>query len=219
MLFMKNRCIFKDLQLWDEFVSNLLYPAILGSLIYDIVKEFNDFHLKQTDFDPNKCIKFIFLFITAVFYIVDYFYMHYAFKVFKSDKVKKSNIETEKVTRTRCMIGLDILDTLSFAAIIIFINYLRYDFIIFPIMLIFLVEELYYIKNPETEKCCIISIVSWVSIIILLSFFYYRISVNCHTLSNCYNLNLLVIYGLIVVIYATKAISFYKEENLKNEEM
>jgi len=208
------------------------------------VKGFDNFDL-NSNFDHDKCIQFIFILITVVFYVIDYFYMHFAFKVFESevkksnakiikvtrtrclisfvfkifnaDEVKKSIVETKKTTRTRCMIWLDILDTLSFAAIIIFINHCWYVFIIFPIILIFLVEKLYYIKNPETEKSCIICILSWISIIILLSFFLYYCTLgNC---SNCCNLCLLVIYGLIVFIYATNANSFYKEEksNLKNE--
>jgi hypothetical protein len=237
----ENKGIFSDLILWDNFVSNLLYPAILGSLIYDIVKKIGDFDL-NLNFDPDKCIQVIFLLITVVFYVIDYFYMHFAFKlfefdevkksdvkiikvtrtqclisfvfkIFKSEEVKKNIVETKKVTRTRCMIWLDVLDTLSFAAIIILISNHKYVFILVPILLIFLVEK-FYIKNSVNKKCCIISIVIWVSILILLSFFFY----NC-TCCNCCNSYLLVIYGLIVFIYATKANSVYKEEksNLKNE--
>jgi len=130
----KNKCIFFDLPLLDDFVSNLLYPAILGSLIY----EFTAFKLCQYE-------KYIFMFITAIFYIVDYFYMHYAFTYYKN----KNNEEI----RSCHMIRLDILDTLSFALIILFINKSWFNLIIFPILAIFFVEE-YYIEDSEPVKCC-----------------------------------------------------------------
>jgi len=113
---MDKKGIFFDLQLWDDFVSNLLYPAILGSLIY----EFTSFQLN---------IKYIFLLFTAIFYIVDYFYMHYAFEYFKNEYKRK--------LRSCKMIWLDILDTLSFALIILFINKSFFNLIIFPILAIF----------------------------------------------------------------------------------
>jgi len=47
-----------ELQLFDDFVSNLLYPAILGSLIYDLTK-----------FELTK--EYLFYFYTALFYSTD----------------------------------------------------------------------------------------------------------------------------------------------------
>lgn len=98
----RNCNIFCDITLWDNFVGNLLYPAILGSLIY----EFTNF--KSGEFDKN-----IFVFITTVFYIIDYFYMHYVYKQYV-DKYKK--------TRTIKMIFLDFLVAFIFSLIIFLIN-------------------------------------------------------------------------------------------------
>ena len=216
----KNKGIFYDLPLWDDFVSNLLYPAILGSLIYDLIKEIVNFNFDPTDFNQDNCIKFIFLLITSVFYVIDYFYMHYAFKVFKSDKVKKSIVKTEKVTSTRCMIWLDVLDTLSFAAIIIFVNQLRYDLIIFPIMLIYLIEA-NYLKDSEYKEICIKKqIVDFIFILIRVLIIYFIF----------YILNLdryfnwlgdwsfaMIGYLILVFVYTILANEFYKDYPIKKE--
>jgi len=240
-----NRCIFKDLPLLDDFVSNLLYPAILGSLIYDIVKEFDDFNF-NLNFDPDKCIHFIFLLITAFFYIVDYLYMHYAFKLFKSDENKESIVEIKKTTRTRhmiffafkvyksdevkisiienkettrtgCMIWLDILDTLSFAAIIILINKSCYDFIIFPTMLIFLVEANYLKDSGYKEMCLKKRIIYFIFILIgalILYFIFYILNLDCYSNWVGY---LMIEYLLLVFAYTILAYEFYKDNSIKNE--
>ena len=213
----KNKGIFYDLPLWDDFVSNLLYPAILGSLIYDLIKEIVNFNFDPTDFNQDNCIKFIFLLITSVFYVIDYFYMHYAFKVFKSDKVKKSIVKTEKVTRTRCMIWLDVLDTLSFAAIIILINKSCYDFIIFPTMLIFLVEANYLKDSGYKEMCLKKRIIYFIFILIgalILYFIFYILNLDCYSNWVGY---LMIEYLLLVFAYTILAYEFYKDNSIKNE--
>jgi len=62
--------------LFDDFVSNLLYPAILGSLIYDLAK-----------FELTK--EYLFYLYTALFYSIDYMYMHYILNKIKSESRKK----------------------------------------------------------------------------------------------------------------------------------
>jgi len=57
----ENHIFFLDKNIANEFVRKLLYPAILGSLIYDF-----------TNFKWNN--DFILLSITLVFYLIDYFY-------------------------------------------------------------------------------------------------------------------------------------------------
>ena len=62
--------------LFDGYVSDLLYPAILGSLIYDLAK-----------FELTK--EYLFYFYTAVFYSIDYMYMHYILNKIKSERRNK----------------------------------------------------------------------------------------------------------------------------------
>ena len=62
--------------LFDGYVSDLLYPAILGSLIYDLAK-----------FELTK--EYLFYFYTAVFYSIDYIYMHYILNKIKSQSRNK----------------------------------------------------------------------------------------------------------------------------------
>jgi len=193
----KNKGIFFDLSLWDDFVSNLLYPAILGSLIYDFLIESNC---------PNSsgCVKRIFLGFTILFYFVDYFYMHCAFKVFKHRKCRENHNNKIKVTRTQCMIWLDFIDTISFAEIIFLINKSRYDLIIYPIFIVFIVEKLYF-KDQITNV-----IENWFRII-LLSFYFYFYWLICMNLYICCRY-FACGYVILIILYATKANSFYKEE-------
>jgi len=88
-----------ELQLFDDFVSNLLYPAILGSLIYDLTK-----------FELTK--EYLFYFYTALFYSIDYMYMHYILNKIKSESRKKKLY----------MIILDFIVAIIFMAIIFSIH-------------------------------------------------------------------------------------------------
>jgi hypothetical protein len=197
----------KDLPLGDDFVSNLLYPAILGSLIYDLIKE-------VICFNPSSCVKYIFLLFTIFFYIVDYFYMHFAFKVFKYYESRKKHCKKRKVSRTGYMIWLDILDTLSFAAIIILINKSLYNFIMLPILVVFIVEKLYY-KDRTTE-----SIENLLHIILLgfFLYFYLLICLNCYTCSNLCNLCFACGYFGLIFLYVIKGNEFYnKNKKIRNK--
>ena len=71
-------CKYREVQwsLFDSFVGDLLYPAILGSLIYDLVK-----------FELTK--EYLFYLYTALFYSIDYMYMHYTLNKIKRERRKK----------------------------------------------------------------------------------------------------------------------------------
>ena len=202
MLFMKNRCIFKDLQLLDDFVANLLYPAILGSLIYEF-----------TNFKLSELIKYIFLLITAIFYIIDYFYMHYAFEYFKNEN--KRNIRSYK------MICLDIIDTLSFALIILFINKSWFNLIISPTIFIFIVEDNYLNVLGNEVELTKFWIPAFITMLIIYLFLFFHSLNSYFNWNNClnrpsfFNWLFLIGYVLFVIQYMMLAISTYKDYPIK----
>ena len=118
------------------------------------------------------------------------------------------------------MIRWDIIDTLSFALIILFINKSCFNLIIFPILSIFYVEANYLEdlgnKGKYIENCFIIFAFLGTLILYLLFDF-----LNCYSWlnwSNCqnrHNLFFLIAYLIIVIYYMMLAISTYKDYPIK----
>jgi len=197
----KNRGLFSDLSLWDDFVSSLLYPAILGSLIY----EFTNFHLN---------IKYIFLLITLAFYVVDYFYLHYAYKEY----IRKS----DKKLRTPSMIRLDFVVAFLFAVIILSINKIfstsepsdsplfcsiisinvSYYFVILLSTLGIFIVACIYINDKDSNNVFILLIINTIII-----FSFRLLIISCSKCHNCYFEAF--IYLILVILYTKVALDDY----------
>jgi hypothetical protein len=191
----KNRNIFCDITLWDDFVGNLLYPAILGSLIYEF-----------TNFKSDQYEKYIFMFITAVFYIVDYFYMHYTYIQYKG----KYN---EKV-RTWKMIFLDFAVAVLFAIIILCINKIfsktepynytvpflniSYYFVILLSTFLVFVIALCYTEGGKCSDCIFYELIITSTVVLIFRCFILNC---CKDNTCCIWIFEVIIYGVFVALY------------------
>jgi len=192
----KNRNIFCNLTLWDDIVGNLLYPAILGSLVY----EFTNFR-----FAP----KFLFMAITLVFYFVDYFYMHNEYKKFQKDS-------NEKKCRTRRMIISDFVVAALFVLMIFCINtifsgtcnnnsdYLQsfnpyYLTILISALGVFIIANI-YIQDTKSKNYVLIELV--INSVIVIVFRSAILLCCCKCDSSQQWIFEAVIYSILVILYA-----------------
>lgn len=184
---MKKPFVFFDKSIWDRFIRGLFYPALLGSLIYDF-----------TNFEPNN--KYLLLFITAIFYLTDYFYLTAVLDESpqKSDKPYK--------------IFLDFFVAFLFGLIIYSIHYKEYYIISIASFLIF-VSAFVYFPNTKTSFGLFFSLII---LSILIVCFQYMIL-------NCCKCDIKIIstwiYSIMVFLYfvAVSIDSFTFNKNKKEE--
>ena len=185
---MKNKFIFFDYSLWHKFIRDLLYPGILGSLIYDLAK----FQFEH---------EFYLLIITTAFYVIDYFYMNYTLK---------NKVESCKA-RKIFMLLLDLLIAVIFMCIIYAIHnqlYLRVLFLTFVIS----IGALIYSVNNKHSLIIIILLIVLSSLIV---YFEYTITKFCQC--NEFYL-MFGAYSMIVFLYALAVtLDYYYDKKLKDD--
>jgi len=186
---MKNRMIFKDIHLWKEFIRKLLYPAILGSLIFDFTK-----------FEAN--INYLLLGVSVIFYIVDYFYMT---AVSRKYKAKEKPI----LPRQLC---LDFFVAIMFMAIIYCINNSYYAWVLGFTLLIFISGWFYFkIKNETLSNVLFLSLIV-ISIIIIIIQILFE---NC---CSCSSEKMIIwTYPLMVFLYGIISIVDYYDFSKKEK--
>jgi len=172
---MNNRIIFTDIQLVKGFVRNLLYPAILGSLIYDITR----FEYTLEYF--LKCI-------TIVFYVADYFYMYY---VITNDK----NGESEKPLA----IFLDFIVAIFFMGIIYSIYKSHYICILILTALIF-ISALNYFKNTKWSSPLILGLIAISLLTLIFQIIIFRCCSCDYEQTIVWTYPLLVLFYLLVML-------------------
>jgi len=181
-----NKFIFFDRSLWIHFISKLLYPAILGSLIYDFTK-----------FEPNR--EYWLLFVTLVFYVIDYFYMHYTYK-----KCINSGKEDKKIGFLKLC---DFLVALAFILIIYSIHNSNYLFISYSTLFIFLITLIYDLSDKCSNTIIGILFTSTTIIVFVQQLFF-----NCSCCSES-GFNAWT-YTFIIFLYAVAVSIDYYFDNL-----
>lgn len=192
---MKNHKIISKYPLLDEFISNLLYPAILGSLIYDFTK-------------VTLSREYLLLSITVIFYIVDYFYMHYALKDLKEKKLS--------------MTLIDLLVAFVFMIIIYSIHKLyqdsnnestlRYNLILLISLSTLIISNSAFIYYYVNEKITIyIFILLFINSLIMVI---QQLIIHCWNLWN-WNLDDIITYSytIMVFVYILEVIVDYSYDN------
>lgn len=148
-------------KLFDGLVSDLLYPAILGSLIYDLVK-----------FELIK--EYLFYLYTALFYSFDYLYMHYTLNKIKRERRKKKLYMTI----------LDFIIAILFMAIIFSIHSLfkenkiiqdpiSFLIIIFSVLFICIIACVYD-RNDDTS----FNVFFWLVIANIVTIFFQQVLIS-----------------------------------------
>lgn len=170
--------ILSNSKLWDKFIRKLLYPAILGSLIYELTS-------------VNDCNKIIFLLITAVFYILDDIFLS-SIK-FRYDKLNQKE-DYDTIYRNPCKILIDFLVALVFMIMIYLIHNEEYMYLSGFALLIFIFAAFYFPQNEGITKYFIIAII----LVLILNIIQILIF-KCH---KCNSLNIeYIFYSIIVIIY------------------
>lgn len=143
-----KRIIFFDLSLWNSFIRKLLYPAILGSLIYDL-----------TRFDVNN--EFYLMIITIIFYIIDDLYMTYVLEDY-GPKIEGNN----KLLKPH-MVFIDFLVAVLFMLIIYSIHKTSYYVVLSCTLAIFILALLYFENTRVSLTIFLLLITSSILLIVL----------------------------------------------------
>ena len=141
-----KQVLFFDINLQNSFIRKLLYPAILGSLIYDLTK-----------FEVNN--EFLLMIITIIFYIIDDLYMTYVLEDYQP--CKEANNKKLKGS----MVLVDFIVAALFMGIIYSIHKSNYFLILSCSVAIFILA-LFYFENTRTSLAIFLSLI--ITSIILL---------------------------------------------------